>query len=68
MTASFRTRKNDRRGDAYGSYDDDGDDDDCRGNDDVGDDADLNRWPALVRTSPIPSTACDAPSSSCVMV
>lgn len=64
MTASFRTRGNDRRGDAYGSYDDG--DDDGRGND--VDDADLNRWPALVRTCPIPSNACDAPSWSCVMV
>jgi len=61
---SFRTRGNDRCEDACGScdYDDDGHDDDGHGNDDVGDDADLNRRPALVRTCPIPSTACDAPS------
>lgn len=50
--------------DDYGGGGDGGDDDDYNGygNDDVDDDADLNRLLALVRTSPIPSIVCDAPS------
>lgn len=56
---SFRNQKDDY--DVY-DYDDAHD-----GDDDAGDDADLNRWPVLVRISPIPSTAYGAPLKSCVM-
>lgn len=46
--------------------DNDNDDDNAAHNDnhdnnDVGDDADLNRWPVLVRTSPIASIVFDTP-------
>lgn len=40
---------------------DDDDYDNGRGNDDVDEDADLNRRLVLVRTCPIPSIVCDAP-------
>lgn len=56
---SCRNRKDD-----YDVYDcDDAHD----GDDDAGDDADLNRRLVLVRISPIPSTAYGAPLKSCVM-
>lgn len=59
MTISSRNQRDDY--DVY-DYDDAHD-----GDGDAGDDADLNRWPDLVRISPIPSTACSAPWKSCVM-
>lgn len=40
---------------------------DGHGDDDDGDNADLNRRLLLVLTCPTPSTACDGPLKSCVM-
>lgn len=57
----------------YGGYDNNNDvnaivaDNNNHDNNDVGDDADLNSWPALIRISPTASTVCDVPLQSCVM-
>jgi hypothetical protein len=62
-----------RRDDAFGYSNDDDDDygdedndddydyNDNEDDDDVGNDADLNRWPVLVRICPTPSIAYDVP-------
>lgn len=66
QTLAFsRIRKNNLG--VYENYDNNNDvnatvaDNDNHYNNDVGDDADLNRWPALVRISPTASTVCDVP-------